>query len=309
MPASMRAGVQETIDVLVTNDSEETWRWGKDARPEIRLGYRWSRDGAPVAEAAALRTTLPADLAPGATALVPVHVVPPAAGRTTLTLELVHEGVEAFATTPPVELDVEERQLLAVIGKPAAIARTLAVLALPSEVEPVVVLGNDSDRTAYGDYPTVSGLREPLLAGLETSGRLTRAMKLSWRSFRIVRSARQCRRAGVVHDSRLAGSFDLFLHARGLVVASTDWSDDAAPGREWWRLVTTMRACRALGHDVLVADAAVPQGAGLRAAVVRHAVRRYSTLVGELTFDTPPGEPAARPGEPEPVEALLDVFV
>jgi hypothetical protein len=310
MPSSMRAGVQETIDVLVTNDSDETWRWGKDARPEIRLGYRWSQDGAPVPEAAALRTTLPADLAPGASALVPLHVVPPeAAGRTTLTLELVHEGVEAFAATPPVELDVQERQLLAVIGQPDAIARTLAVLALPPEVEPVVVLGNDSDRAGYGDYPTVSGLRAPLLAGLETSGRLTRVMKLLWRSFRIVRSARRCRRSGVTYDSRLAGSFDLFLQARGLVVASTDWSDDAAPGREWWRLVTTMRACRAIGHDVLVADAAVPLGAGLRAAVLRFAVRRYSTPVRELTFDTPPVEPVARPADPEPAEALLDVFV
>ena len=310
MPSSWRAGVQQTIDVLVTNDSDETWRWGKEARPEIRLGYGWSLDGAPVAEPAALRTTLPADLAPGATALVPVHVVPPVAtGRHILTLELVHEGVEAFATTTPVELDVRERQLLAVIGKPAAIARTLAVIASPPEVEPVVVLGNDSDRAAYGDYPTVSGLRAPLLAGLETSGRLTRAVKLSWRSFRIVGSARRCRRSGVTYDSRLADAFDLFLHARGLVVASTDWPDDAAPGREWWRLVTTMRACRAIGHDVLVADAAVPQGAGLRAAVLRRAVRRYSTPVRDLAFDTPPVEAAASPPEPEPAEALLDVLV
>ena len=67
-PATLRARVQETVDVTITNESDVTWRWGKDARPPIRLAYSWSRDGEAVAEPIALRTVLPADLGPGASA-------------------------------------------------------------------------------------------------------------------------------------------------------------------------------------------------------------------------------------------------
>ena len=110
VPSSMRAGVQETIDVYVTNESEETWRWGKEARPEIRLGYRWSLDGKRVHEPMALRTPLPADLRPGETQFVPVHVVPPSqAGRYALQLELVHEGFGCFGSTAKVAVEVRER--------------------------------------------------------------------------------------------------------------------------------------------------------------------------------------------------------
>ena len=65
VPDAMRAGVQETIDAYITNESEQIWRWGKDARPEIRLAYRWSLDGEPVHEPTALRTPLPSDLRSG----------------------------------------------------------------------------------------------------------------------------------------------------------------------------------------------------------------------------------------------------
>ena len=216
----------------------------------------------------------------------------------------------SFAATEPVELEVRERRLLAVIGRPDAIARTLAVIAAPPEVEPVVVLGNDSDRAAYGDYPTVSGLRAPLLAGLETSGRLTRAVKLSWRSLGIVRSARRHRRSGVTFDSRLAGSFDLFQHGCGLVVAGTDWPDDAAAGREWWRLVTTMRACRAIGHDVLRRRRGHPAGQRpsrrvppAHRAPLQQARRRADLWLRRRL------RVAARPAEVERVESFVDVLV
>ena len=41
---AMRARVQETVDVSIANESDVTWRWGKDARPPILLGYSWSRE-------------------------------------------------------------------------------------------------------------------------------------------------------------------------------------------------------------------------------------------------------------------------
>ena len=111
--------MQETIDVYVTNESGETWRWGKDARPEIRLGYRWSLDGNRVHEPMALRTPLPADIRPGETHFVPVHVVPPSQpGRYELQLDVLHEGFGCFGSTAKVALEVRERELVALVGPP-----------------------------------------------------------------------------------------------------------------------------------------------------------------------------------------------
>ena len=247
LPVSMRAGVQETIDAHVTNAGQETWRWGKDARPEIRLGYRWSLDGTHVHEPIALRTPLPADVRSGETCFVPVHVVPPShPGRYELQLDVLHEGLGCFGSTAKVTLDVRERQSVAVVGRPVPVTRTLARLSLLPEVEPVVVLGNDSDRPAYGDYQSVTGLRESLLVGLERSGRLSRGLRLSWRSVGLVRSARRYHRTGTSHDVRLTGLLDLLAHSQALIVADTDWPEDAAPGREWWRLLTTMLLARTM---------------------------------------------------------------
>jgi hypothetical protein len=307
----VRGGVQETIDVRVTNLSEQTWRWGKDARPEIRLAYRWSAGSRPVPEPAALRTNLPADLAPGATQLIPLHVVPPIApGRYVLHLELVHEGVCSFASTAPIELEVRKRELLALVGEPVRVARLLALLAPPTEMEPVVVLGNDSDRAAYGDYLSISGLRAPLLEGLESSGRLTRALGLFWRSLKILTSARRYSRSGKAADTRLVPLFDLLQQSEALVVAGPDWRDDAAAGREWWRLVTTLLVSRAIGQTVLVANAAVPTGNGARDRVFRRIILRYGTAVGQTTFDHSPLRPGPRPVQVEPTEApVIDVLV
>jgi hypothetical protein len=308
MPASMKAGVQETIDAYVTNASEETWRWGKEARPEIRLGYQWSLEGNPVYEPTALRTPFPADLRPGATQLVPVHVVPPRrAGRYALQMDLLHEGYGSFGSTSPVKLEVRERELLAVVGLPVSITQTLASLAPPPEVEPVVVLGNDSDRPAYGDHLSVSGLRPSLLAGLERSGRLSRSLRLPWRSLGIIWSARRYRRTEITHDARLADLFDLLAHAQALVIAGRDWPDDAAPGREWWRLVTTILVARTIKLPVFVSNEAVPHGTGTRDALFRWLIVRSSS---PIDYESSPLQPPARLDPPvavgiEPTEEIV----
>jgi hypothetical protein len=296
IPAAMRAGVQETIDAYVTNESEVTWRWGKDARPEIRLGYRWSLDGEPVDEPTALRTALPADLPPGTTQFVPVHVVPPGrAGTYSLQLDIVHEGVAEFGSTVPVELEVRERELLAVVGPPASVTETLTRLAPAPDVEAVVVLGNDGDRPAYGDRHSVSGLRSPLLAGLQHSGRLSRGARLSWRSLGIVWKAWRYGRTGSTHDARLAGLFDLLARSRALVVAGRDWPADAAHGREWWRLVTTILVARTIDVPVVVTSAAVPNGDGIRAALPRWLIAHFSSRIDE---EPPPRQLPVREDQP-----------
>jgi hypothetical protein len=308
-PAALRARVQETVDVSITNESNATWRWGKDARPPVQLGYSWSRDGEPVQEPIALRTVLPADLEPGATQIVPVHVVPPPEpGLYQLRLELVHEGVGPFAQTAPLVLTVEERERVALVGEPTAVMRLLAQLSAPPYVEPVIVLGNDSDRLAYGDYACMSGLRHPLLDGLETAGRLSRAIQLSWRSASLVRRARRYRRRGSSGSTSLDSVCELLRDARGLFVAGTDWPADAATGREWWRLVTTTRVARAAGCRVYVAAGALPAGSRARDTAIRWILRRTTEPVGDMTLTHPASRlEAIRHGDgaESPTEALV----
>ena len=298
LPASMRAGVQETIDAHITNESEETWRWGKDARPEIRLGYQWSLDGEPVDEPMALRTPLPADLRPGKTCFVPVHVVPPLrTGRYELQLNILHEGVGCFGATARVPLEVRERQLVALVGQPRSITKTLVSLSLPPEVETVVLLGNDSDGPAYGDYESVPGLRQSLLVGLERSGRLSRGMRLLWRSQGILRSARRYRRSMITHDLRLAEPFSVLAHSQALIVTGTDWPEDAAPGREWWRLLMTMQLARAMNVPAFVSDATAPDGSGARNTPIRILVAR---LCSPIEDGLSPSHHPAHSGAPVP---------
>ena len=255
----------------------------------------------------ALRTPLPSDLHPGETQFVPVHVVPPVrAGRYALQLDILHEGCGCFGSTLPVELEVRERQLLAVVGLPVSVVRTLERVAPLPEVEPVVVLGNDCDRSAYGDHHSVSGLRQPLLAGLESSGRLTRSVRLLWRSLRIVWHARRYRRSAVTNDARLGDLFELLAHSQTLIVAGTDWPEDAAPGREWWRLVSTMWVARAIELPVFVSRDVVPHGSRARRALLSWLIARCSSPLDDGAASRQPSVIVdSSPVEAEPAEEIV----
>jgi hypothetical protein len=205
-----------------------------------------------------------------------------------------------------VALDVRDQELVAVIGLPRDVTETLVGLALPPEVAPVILLGNDSDRSAYGDYQSVPGLRSSLLDGLEDSGRLARGVRLSARSLSVLRSARRYRRTKVTHDVRLVKLFDVLAHSRKLVIAGTDWPADAAPGREWWRVLATMLVARAMKVPVLVAVGTVPNDIGARDTLVRWSVARLSSPIDESV----PTQPALRPDTPlapEPTHAEISV--
>jgi hypothetical protein len=98
---TLYAGQPATVDVELTNLGAVSWPWG-DAEPAVRLVARWP--DLPGAEE--LRTTLPAELRPGESQLVPVEVAPPPdPGAHRLVLDLVHEHRRWFECG--VELAVE----------------------------------------------------------------------------------------------------------------------------------------------------------------------------------------------------------
>jgi hypothetical protein len=100
------SGEWRTFDVEVSNRGSAHWPGGMDARPQIRLAYRWvGADGAPVQEGA--RTGLPAPLAPGAGAVVPLEVLGPSPpGPREIEIDLVHEGVRWFGSAIRARIDV-----------------------------------------------------------------------------------------------------------------------------------------------------------------------------------------------------------
>jgi hypothetical protein len=109
-------GERRPFTVRVTNAGVEDWP-GLDREPRIKLAHRWRAPDAHAAGASA-DTCLPAPLAAGANALVPVEIeAPPSAGRHVLELELVHDDalhgnvIRRFAgMSMPVEVEDEENR-------------------------------------------------------------------------------------------------------------------------------------------------------------------------------------------------------
>lgn len=267
-PRAFHAGAQTTVDAVVTNRSDRVWHWGRDARPAIGLVYRWRRGGVDVDEPMALRTHLPADLAPGASEIVPVHVVPPLApGTYELVAELAHDGV-AFGASARAEVEVRPRRRLAVIASPERMRDLAVELELPPDVELVALLRDAADRDAYGDFATVVALRPYLLAGAERRGRLRTLAT-------VARRAAAVATAPAEHWARpeYRELVELRDASEALVVDSANWVPDAAFGREWAWVAATALLWRLQGKPVFVNERAVPGGAGVRDRSVRATLR------------------------------------
>ncbi|HEY2282781.1 MAG TPA: hypothetical protein VGH60_04440 [Solirubrobacteraceae bacterium] len=107
----LRAGERRQLTVRVTNAGSEHWP-GLDRDPWIKLAHRWLTPQC-ATPAGWVDTCLPASLAPGADALVPMTIeAPPSAGRHSLKLALLHEDalranvIRRFAETS-LPIDVE----------------------------------------------------------------------------------------------------------------------------------------------------------------------------------------------------------
>jgi hypothetical protein len=131
-PPPLNTGVVEIVDVRVENLGGEIWRWGGD----VRLGSRW-RAGEHVVDGE--HRALPADLPPGGELLVPLPLIPPAAGRWTLEIDLVHEHVRWFERPLHVEVRVEPGRLVAVLDPGSADKLAEILETLDPEEEPLVL--------------------------------------------------------------------------------------------------------------------------------------------------------------------------
>jgi hypothetical protein len=235
---SLPAEAQHTVTIAVANRSPDTWPRGADAAPLIMIGTRWlGEDGVLVEEG--IHTPLPADLPPGGSADVPVHVRAPArAGRYRLSIDLVHEHVRWFERAIEWTVDVPPARRIALIGRGDLLDEALDRIHLQPEVEPVVL-------------PSLGGY---LLTSIEGGIGPVQLARLALRAARLQRRARRMR------DGRpsapLAGGAEecmgILARCSELVVVGPDWAPDAAITRQLYRLAATVRTARTLGLAVAV---------------------------------------------------------
>jgi hypothetical protein len=154
-PSRMVAGGREIYEIQVRNSGTRMWQWGLDGIPPIRIAYRWFAPDGSVVVPDGFRTGLPADLGPGETHIVPVHVEAPIhEGPLILELNLVHEGVRWFERPSRQTVEVVPPRCVGIVfasDAGSAIQVAQAVVAEAPELEPLL-LSDETDlpyRTAH----------------------------------------------------------------------------------------------------------------------------------------------------------------
>ena len=133
--------------VHVTNRGTETWPWGLDRAPAIRMSYRWLHPDGSVHTPDGVRTGFSRTVLPGEQILVPLEVLAPAEpGRYVLEADVVHEHVRWFGQGCRVEVAVEPLSDLPAVGPrlretPRPRARRLRRLRIPRVIHRVWVGG------------------------------------------------------------------------------------------------------------------------------------------------------------------------
>ena len=192
-----------------------------------------------------MRTSLPARVEPGETALVPVHLDPPGPpGRHELAIDLVHEHVGWFER--PLRLSVEVVAGASPLCSATAnrSTRTLAAR-LDPEVEPVVLTWNDEPRRYR---PTSIEALGPYLFGERGLDRISA----------LARAAAVMLGGDRAGDASVAAVRERFGRAEALVIAGDGERPGAPPRRERLNVLTTSLIAKRLGVPVFRVRAGEP---------------------------------------------------
>jgi hypothetical protein len=265
------AGARHTVTVAVENNGPVGWPHGPQATPLIQVATRWlAEDGTEVEHG--LHTALPADLPPGGALNVPVHIVAPAEpGRYVLELDLVHEHVRRFGSAVTWSVDVAARHRVAVIGRGEQLEDALDRIHLQPELEPLIVEPDAAVTPERFGNPRLPGLGGFLLEGIEGRIGPVELARLSARTAKLLRRARRLREhkptAPLPHgaEESLVG----LAGCERLVIAGVDWTPDAAPTRQLWRLAATAAAARRLGLTFEVETDVIDNPRGLDRLLAR----------------------------------------
>jgi hypothetical protein len=257
--ARLPAGATHTVTVAVANHSSTTWRYGPDAAPAVLVGTRWFGDDGVLVEHGP-HTPLPADLRPGRSLDVPVHVrAPKQPGRFRLSVDLVHEHVRWFNRPLEWAVEVTPACRVAVIGRGQPLDRALDKLQLEPQVEPVIVDRDPATGAERYGHECMADVGEYLLAGIDDRIGPLQLARLVARTRHLLRRARRLR-AGKPTAPLPRGAEDC-LHGLAscdrLQVAGPDWQPDAAVTRQLWRVAAMAAAARRLGLAVDVAPGAL----------------------------------------------------
>ncbi len=246
-------GEQRTIDVRVHNLGPELWDWGRDAEPSIRVGTRWRDARGEAVAAEELRSHFPAPLPPGESDLVPVHVrAPGQPGRYRLEVDLVHEHVRWFDCAVGYDVEVRPRRRIAIVGDEPSVERSLELLGLLPELEPLLLSPGEELPIERHGYARAPGLRSYLLFGAADAGRAVVAATLAARTAALLRAARARRdgRAAAPLPNGAQTFLEQVSQCELLLVAGNDAEPGSAVSRELWRLAATVLAADALGVPV-----------------------------------------------------------
>ena len=144
---SMEVGVERPVEVWVSNRSGRTWRPRGTGGLEVDVTYRW-RDPEGVVVGEGLRTSLPAPLAAGESALVVADVEPPnRPGQYSLAVDLIHEHVRWFgaAITNDVTVHPRRRVGVLVVDQDAGVRFAALLTERRAELELILLTVEDAE--------------------------------------------------------------------------------------------------------------------------------------------------------------------
>jgi hypothetical protein len=145
--------VERAVEVVVTNDSARAWHPVGSGGFEVAVGSRWRRaDGSLLGEG--LRTSLPAILPPGESALVSADVIPPAEpGAYVVELDLVQEHVRWFGVPATLEVTVVPYRRVGIVALDADLALDVAARLTAQRPEQGLVVLVPGDEEIRAPYP------------------------------------------------------------------------------------------------------------------------------------------------------------